>query len=89
MQVDAINVVHCTGQKGTRPYFADLQIWYAKESERNERKCTDILVFTFGDQVLGVEEDFVYLGISFDYKEQFLKRGIVLLTRPKRHCLQL
>ena len=32
-----------------------------------------IWTFTFGDQVLEVEDEFIYLGVSFDYKGQFFK----------------
>ena len=50
----------------------------------SKNKCTDTPVSTFGDQVLGVEEDFVYLGISFDYKGQFFKARNRLIEQAKK-----
>ena len=50
----------------------------------SKRKCTNNPTFTFGDQVLEVEDEFIYLGVSFDYKGQFFKARTRLVEQAKK-----
>ena len=51
----------------------------------SNRKCTNDPTFTFGDQVLEVEDELIYLGVSFDYKGQFFKARTCLIEQAKKN----
>ena len=41
----------------------------------SHRKFQHIYVFTYNNQVLDIDENFVYLGIMFSYNDRFLKKN--------------
>ena len=50
----------------------------------SKRKCTNNPTFTFGGQVLEVKDEFIYFGVSFDYKGQFFEARTRLVEQAKK-----
>lgn len=50
----------------------------------SKRRVNTDDTFTFGDERLEIEDDFVYLGINFDYKGQFFKARSRLIEQARK-----